>query len=86
MRSVFAAALLSVWITADDRLKDLKIHFKSPYADKDENVRKAKALIAAFDTNGNRQVDSEAPNKKEGEELIKAMIPLWKAEGWLDDC
>lgn len=86
MRSVFAAALLSVCITADDRLKDLKACFKSPCADKDENVRKAKALIAAFDTNGSRRVDSEAPNKKEGEELIKAMIPLWKAEGLLDDC
>ena len=86
MRSVFAAALLSVCITADDRLKDLKACFKSPCADKTENGKIMRALVEAFDYNGNRSVDRDAPNKKEGEELIKAMIPLWKAEGLLDDC
>jgi hypothetical protein len=86
MRSVFAAALLSMCISADDRLKELKACFKSSCEEKEGTKKIADDIIKAFDTNKSRAIERDAPNKKEGEEFVKAMMTLWKAEGLLDNC
>ena len=82
MRSVFAASLLCVCITAD-MFSDLEDKLDS--AGSAENAI-AKEQIKRFDKNGDKLLSRDGTYKKEGQDFIKEMMKLWIPQGKILSC